>query len=107
MSDEIGHTDNWTVDITQKAGKQAKRLPPDIYAILALLRDELEREGPVQQEWRNYGKLKGKKGEYHHCHLNNGRPRYVAVWKVTDNIVRIMRIVFTGPHGSVNYDIFK
>lgn len=107
MIEDIGQTTEWTVSITNKAAKQAKLLPPDIYAILALLRGELEREGPVQPEWRNYGKLKGKKGEYHHCHLNSGHPRYVAVWKITNNSERIMLIVFTGPHGGVNYDLFK
>jgi len=39
-------------------------------------------EGPVQPEWHHYGKPAGKKREYHHCHLNKGKPRYVAVWVV-------------------------
>lgn len=107
MCDRENEAAIWQVDFTKKAEKQAKNLPPEIYATLALLKGELEIEGPIQSEWQNYGKLKGKKNEYHHCHLNCGHPRYVAVWKIIDNTICIMEIVFAGPHGSVHYNEFK
>lgn len=106
MSEESsGHA--WTVYLTRKAEKQATKLPEEIFEALAVLRDELEGEGPVQQEWQNYSKLKGKKGEYYHCHLNKGHPRYVAVWEVEDNSIKLIAIVFAGTHESVNYRLFK
>jgi len=70
----------WTVGFSTKAGKQKTKLPPNIEDRLAALVMELIMEGPVQPEWKNYGKLTGKKGEYHHCHLSAGRPTYVVVW---------------------------
>lgn len=97
----------WKVFLSKKAETQLAKLPEDMYLAFAALRLELKFEGPVQPEWQNYGKLKGKRGEYHHCHLNKGRPRYVAVWEVTDNSINLMEIVFVGPHGSVNYSLFR
>lgn len=91
----------------KKAEKQSAKLPEEIFFALALLRSELEAEGPIQPEWQNYSKLKGKRGEYHHCHLNNGHPRYVAVWEVIDRQIHLMEIIFAGPHGAVNYREFK
>ena len=97
----------WKVFLSKKAEKQLTKLPEGMYLAVAALRLELKLEGPIQAEWQNYGKLKGKRGEYHHCHLNKGRPRYVAVWEVTDNNIKLIEIVFVGPHGSVNYSLFR
>ncbi len=97
----------WAVKFSPKANKQKAKLPANIDDRLAFLVMELVSEGPVQPEWKNYGKLLGKKGEYHHCHLNSGHPTYVVVWEVIDRQVRIMEVQFVGPHGSVNYDRFK
>lgn len=87
---------------TSKAKKQAERLPEDISDALVLLRRELEREGPVRHNWPHYGKLKGKKDLYHR-HLNKGKPRYVAVWKVADGEVRFMEIRYVGTHEKADY----
>ena len=97
----------WDVDFTRKAKKQADGLPSAVFETLALQKGELELEGPVQPEWHHYGKLVGKKGEYHHCHLNKGKPRYVAVWEVISNTVRVIEICYTGTHENVNYRQFK
>lgn len=51
----------WQVDFTKKAAKQATGLPRPLYETLALLKRELELEGPAQPEWPNYSKLAGKK----------------------------------------------
>lgn len=99
--------DDWTVFLSKKVEKQSSRLPEDIFLALATLRMELKLEDPVQPEWQNYSKLKGKRGEYYHCHLNKGHPRYVAVWQVIDNIIQVIEVVFAGPHGSVNYRLFR
>lgn len=98
---------SWQVDFTRKAEKQAGDLPRPVYETLAVLKRELELEGPVQPEWHHYSKLTGKKGEYHHCHLNKGKPRYVAVWEVVKNAVRVIEIRYAGTHENVNYRQFK
>ncbi|MDR1776526.1 MAG: hypothetical protein LBR31_01690 [Desulfovibrio sp.] len=64
----------WAVGFSGKAGKQKEKLPQSIRDRLATLVKELILEGPVQREWLNYDKLKGEKGEYHHCHLHGGHP---------------------------------
>jgi len=97
----------WQVDLTQRIDKQVQKLPLHIRAALYVLKAELETEGPVQPEWHHYGKLVGKKREYHHCHLNKGKPRYVAVWAVEDSEKMILEICFTGTHEKVNYSQFK
>lgn len=107
MSTADNDRPQWQVDFTRKAEKQALALPQAIYDTLGVLKREIEYEGPVQAEWHHYGVLKGKKGEYHHCHLNKGKPRYVAVWEVIKNTVRLVEIRFVGTHEAVNYKQFK
>ncbi len=97
----------WEVAFTSKAHKQAMALPPAMNDALFLLQKSLEADGPVQSMWYHYGKLKGKKGEYYHCHLNKGKPRYVVVWRVEKERVHIVEICFVGTHESVNYARFK
>ncbi len=96
----------WKVNFSSKAAKQARKLPDDILSRLYALKLDLEHAGPVQTSWRNYSLIVGGKG-VHHCHLNSGRPRYVAVWKVTDREIQIIEIQYVGPHGSVDYGRFK
>jgi len=52
----------WTVWFSAKAGKQKTKLPANIDDRLAILVKELIVEGTIQPEWKNYGKLSGKKG---------------------------------------------
>ena len=94
---------DWTVEITGKAQKQRGKLPEDIADALLALWTELKLEGPVQPEWSHYGKLKGRKKEEHHCHLNKGRPAYVAVWQVLDKQIRLMEIKYVGTHENAPY----
>lgn len=92
----------WTVAFTGKAKKQKDKLPQMVSDILFALRQELEKEGPERVNWPNYGKIKGKTDVYH-CHLNKGKPRYVAVWKVVDNVVKLMEIRYVGTHENADY----
>lgn len=96
----------WEITFSSKAEKQARQLSDDVRGVLKLLWRSLEQSGPVQNNWRNYGKIEGGK-EVYHCHLNNSHPRYVAVWKVMSPEERIIKIQYIGPHGSVNYSRFK
>ena len=97
--------DNWTVKFTGSAKKQKENLPPEIRERLYLLELELKIEGPEQPEWRHFGKIKGKgkKIEMYHCHLNAGRPVYVAVWKVTDTQEMILEVRYVGTHENADY----
>jgi hypothetical protein len=105
MNNEERET-SWKVNFSSKAEKQATQLPDDMRGVLKLLWLSLEQSGPVQNSWRNYGKIEGGK-DVHHAHLNNNHPRYVAVWKVMSREERIIKIQYVGPHGSVNYSRFK
>ncbi len=96
----------WTVNFSSKAEKQARKLPDEIMDRLYALKLDMQFKGPEQPSWRNYGQIVGGK-DVHHCHLNNGRPRYVVVWKVLHREVRILEIRYVGPHGSADYSRFK
>lgn len=96
----------WKVSFSGKAEKQVRKLPVEMRDRMYALKLDLEYKGPEQTSWRNYGLIVGGK-DVHHCHLNSGRPRYVAVWKVVDREIRIMEIRYVGPHGSVDYSRFK
>ena len=93
---------DWTVGMSGKARKQRDKLPPEIEDALQTLWQELKLEGPVQPEWPHYGKLMGRKDEYH-CHLNKRKPVYVAVWKVLDKQIRLMEIHYVGTHENAPY----
>lgn len=93
----------WRVFYTGKARKQKNRLPKQINAALALLEFELKQKGPELTNWPHYGKIKNKK-DFFHCHLNNGRPRYVAVWKKNGDEINLIEVRYVGTHEGINYD---
>lgn len=92
----------WQVIFSRKVGKQQKMLPPRMVDALLLLVEELARRGPVVPKWHHYGKLYGKKDTYH-CHLNKGKPRYVVVWFVYENQIKIMEVTYVGTHENAPY----
>jgi mRNA-degrading endonuclease RelE of RelBE toxin-antitoxin system len=92
----------WQVKFTGKAKKQKEKLPVAIVTALYALRKELEVEGPERINWPHYGKITGKSNMYH-CHLNRGKPCYVAVWKVTNRSVKLMEIKYVGTHENADY----
>jgi mRNA-degrading endonuclease YafQ of YafQ-DinJ toxin-antitoxin module len=96
------HQARWTIFFTREAQKQKNALPPAVADALDLLRRTLAEKGPHRAEWRNYSLIKGKR-DTHHCHLNGGKPRYVAVWKVTDKTIRIVEVIHVGTHEGAHY----
>ncbi len=92
----------WQVSVTGKARRQKDKLPSEIGEALYLLTWELRALGPERTNWPHYGRIVGKQDMYH-CHLNKGRPRYVAVWKVTDKTVKLMEIRYVGTHENADY----
>ena len=93
----------WTVLFTAKARKQAGKLPACWRDALEFLVEEIKRDGPVRHDWPHYGPIKGSEG-CHHCHLNKGKPRYVAVWREVRGEVRVVEIRYAGTHEKARYD---
>lgn len=54
--------------------------------------------GPLRQLSRKYG---GRK--VFHCHLNKGKPTYVAVWVEYDKTKRQILMVYVGTHEGAPY----
>jgi len=106
--DEYGGNDEaafWDVRYTGKACKQMEDLPVDIADALLALEKALKWCGPVQHKRPHYGKIRGlkKNVDIHHCHLNQGRPTYVAAWKVADKQNKKVEIVHVGTHEKTDY----
>jgi len=93
----------WTVKFSGKAAKQAGKLPVRVRERLDALRTQIAVAGPVQPTMPHFGRLKGWPGEVYHCHLNKGRPTYVAVWTVEDRIVRLVEVTYVGTHEKAPY----
>jgi hypothetical protein len=47
------------------------------------------------------------KKDIYHCHLNSGKPRYVAIWKVVDKHKRYMEIRYVGTHENADYRLIN
>lgn len=92
----------WTVEIPSRVRKQADALPERIRQRFLFLLREMREMGPTRANRPHYGKLKGR-GEVHHCHLNAGRPRYVAVWEVVDKKIRLIEVRYVGTHEKADY----
>jgi hypothetical protein len=60
-------------------------------------------EGPVQPSMPHFGKLKNRRGEIYHCHLSKGRPTYVAVWQVKDQVAVLVEVIYVGTHENAPY----
>ncbi|MEG6552083.1 cytotoxic translational repressor of toxin-antitoxin stability system [Desulfocurvibacter africanus] len=93
----------WTVEFTAKAAKQKTKLPKRIAERLDALRRAIEFNGPLQPTMPHFGKLKNRPGEAYHCHLNKGRPTYVAVWQVLDKVVCLVEVTYVGTHEKAPY----
>lgn len=92
----------WTVKFSNKAAKQARKLPENIQDNLKLLLQEIIVSGPVRGNWKNYGKLEGRKNQ-HHCHIKTGKPTYVVVWEESATEIRIVEVIYAGTHEKAPY----
>ena len=72
---------NWTVDLAGQAKKAFRELPEHTAKTFRLLLEELELNGYQRYNWPNFGKLKNS---IYHCHLEKGRPTYVACWRINN-----------------------
>jgi len=90
----------WNVELTNKAKKQADKLPKAVQDSLMLLMREIAISGPVRGNWANYSKLSDTE---HHCHLKKGRPTYVAVWREDKGRIRLVEVIYVGTHEKAPY----
>lgn len=90
----------WHVEIDKKASKKMKLLPKQILENLRLLFQDLKK-GPMKGNWPNFQPFRGRKFDYH-CHLNKGKPTYVACWKAC-KISRTIVIYYVGTHEKAPY----
>jgi mRNA-degrading endonuclease RelE of RelBE toxin-antitoxin system len=95
----------WTVNFSNKASKQTKKLNKRVLLVLRLLVQDLEVKGSVAgHQWPNYGRLKGSKNrDLRHCHLIKGNPTYVCCWKVIDKKQKIIEVYYVGTHEQAPY----
>ncbi len=90
----------WAVLLTSNVRKRLKRLPQGIDEIFQYLLAEMLLSGPVQVDWPNYGKLRE---DCFHCHLQRGRPTYVAVWRVLSKQDKVIEVTYVGSHEKAHY----
>jgi mRNA-degrading endonuclease RelE of RelBE toxin-antitoxin system len=88
---------SWTVNVSKKAVKRAKKLPKSVMHLFEALLLDLSKTGPIQHEWANYSKLTQDR---YHCHLNYS---FVAIWEVVDNQIRILEVTYVGSRENAPY----
>ena len=90
----------WRVWLTASVRQRLKKLPKSIDEIFQLLLAELGLSGPVQKDWPHYGKLREN---CYHCHLQRGKPTYVAVWRVLSKKAKVLEVTYVGSHEKAHY----
>jgi len=90
----------WAIRLTSDVRKRLKRLPKSIDEIFQYLLAEMRLSGPVKPDWPSYGKLREN---CYHCHLQRGRPTYVAVWRVLSKRDKVIEVTYVGSHEKAHY----
>lgn len=90
----------WKIRINNRAVKNLRKLPLSIQERFKALALELRITGPVQDQWPNYGKIRGV-DDCHHCHIKKGKPTYVVVWKITGD--HTLEVTYVGTHENADY----
>jgi len=90
----------WEIKTSKKTAKQIQSLPAHVKKALTALVADIRVLGPVRGNWPNYSKLADGS---HHCHLKNGHPTYVAIWKEIEGDELLVRITYAGTHENAPY----
>lgn len=95
----------WLVTIKKnvaKALRDRRKTPIDVQSAVLALIAELS-HGPAVN-WPNYSKLKnqGKSNDFRHCHLQKGKPTWVACWSV-DAKKKTIEVYYVGTHEKAPY----
>jgi len=88
---------SWNVQIKKKTAKSLKKLPHSIREAIEALAADIRASGPIRGDWPNYSRLSDGS---HHCHLSY---RYVAVWMVVDDTVKIVEVIYVGSRENAPY----
>ena len=86
----------YSVLMSNRAAKQIEWIPERIRKRLTALVEELQRRGPVQPGWPNYGKLSSNQ---YHCHLSRD---WVACWYYEKGTVEI-EVYYVGSRQNAPY----
>lgn len=92
----------WEIEWTKSVAKSWNRLPSEIADSAYTLKEQLKYFGPAVPNFPSYGKLHGKKNDERHCHLNKGKPRYVAIW-IVDKLNKTIKFTYLGTHEGAPY----
>jgi hypothetical protein len=97
---------SWQVDLKGRVRKSLdnrRKIPLPIAKATFFLITELKEFGPAVH-WPNYGKLKnqGQGIDRRHCHLQKGRPTWVACWEVHAKHKKI-EVYYVGTHEKAPY----
>ncbi len=91
---------HWTVKFSSNAAKQYVKLPEGVKVRVDAFVIDMQLNGPVRGNWKNYSKLSQNT---HHCHVKSGRPTYVVCWEVKDSKLRIIEVYYAGTHENAPY----
>jgi len=103
----MGSESKWIVDFSTQVTRMMKKFQkekPKVHATVFALARDLENYGPILKDWPNFGLLhKGKNvpKKAYHCHLQSGRPTYVACWKINDT--KQVEVYYVGTHENAPY----
>jgi hypothetical protein len=86
----------YKVTVKNRVLKNIKTMPVHIQEQMALLVDDIESGGPVQADWKNYGKLAEN---LYHCHLSY---KWVACWCCDKNSMDI-EVYYAGSRENAPY----
>jgi hypothetical protein len=75
---------------------------PSIIDLIDALVWDLKHHGPVMLNWPDYSVINKGKNEFHHCHLKNGKPTYVACWRVKEK-EKLIEVFYVGTHEGAPY----
>ncbi len=90
----------WKVTVTGQAKKFDKNLSKEALKSFASLIKELRNLGPYRFEWPNYTKMNGR--DDYHCHIEKGRPTYVACWAINKKD-KVIEVYYAGTHEKAPY----
>ncbi|HAY21919.1 MAG TPA: cytotoxic translational repressor of toxin-antitoxin stability system [Desulfobacterales bacterium] len=93
----------WNVRLSAKARRNIIKIPLGVRETFQILLADLEYTGPIKSNWPHFGKISGWNSCYH-CHLQKGRPTYVAVWRVVSQSEKLVEVMYVGTHEKARYD---
>ena len=86
----------YSVVFTKKVRKSLTKVPQNIRDKFFMLAEQLEEQGPIAANWKNYSKL--GRNEYH-CHLGYS---WVACW-VHEKGTIIIEVYYVGSRENAPY----